>query len=62
MGLNLPVKHVVCVDLPKSFEEVTQWAGWVSCDGSGGIFIIYGPEDLHITPEMLLGSLDNLNT
>ena len=62
VGLNLPVKHVVCVDIPKSFEEMTQWAGQASRDGSGGIFIVYGPKDLCRTPEMLLGSLENLNT
>ncbi|KAF8315741.1 uncharacterized protein EI90DRAFT_3134989 [Cantharellus anzutake] len=56
VGLNLPVQHVVCVDLPKSFEEMTQWAGRVSWDGSGGMFVVYGPDDLKITAEMCDGS------
>ena len=40
------VTNVACVDIPHSFEEMIQWAGHASRDGSGGMLVIYVSRDL----------------
>jgi len=35
------VTNIVCVDIPHSFEEMIQWAGHASHDGSRGMLVIY---------------------
>ena len=46
VGIDMTVTIVVCVDIPCSFEEMIQWAGQASCDGSGGMLVVYGSKDL----------------
>src|SRR5260221_10789127 len=46
VGINMTVVNVVCVDVPCSFEEMIQWGGHVSCDGSGGMLVVYASKDL----------------
>src|SRR5260370_39686693 len=48
VGIDMTVTNVVCIDLPDSFEELTQWAGRVRHDGSGGKLIVYGTMDLKV--------------
>ena len=40
------VMNIICVDIPHSFEEMIQWAGHASHDGSGGMLVIYASRDL----------------
>ena len=46
VGIDMRVTMVVCIDIPHSFEEMIQWAGQASHDGSGGMLVIYGSKDL----------------
>ena len=40
------VMNVVCVNIPHSFEEMIQWGGQASCDGKGGMLVVYVSKDL----------------
>ena len=46
VGINMMVTNIVCVDIPHSFEEMIQWAGHASHDGSRGMLVIYVSRDL----------------
>ena len=46
VGIDMTVTNVVCVDIPDSFEEMIQWAGRASRDGSGGMLVVYASKDL----------------
>src|SRR5260370_4140657 len=42
----MTVMTVMCVNIPHSFEEMVQWGGQASCDGSGRMLVVYGSKDL----------------
>ncbi len=48
VGINMTVTNVICIDLPGSVEELTQWAGRASQDGSGGMLVVYASRDLEV--------------
>ena len=50
VGIDMTVTNVICVDLPNLVEELTQWAGQASQDGSGGMLVVYANEDLQVVP------------
>jgi hypothetical protein len=50
VGIDMTVTNVICIDLPNSVEELTQWAGRASRDGSGGMLVVYANEDLQVIP------------
>src|SRR5258708_14487807 len=44
--IDMTMANVVCVDVPRSFEEMIQWGGRASRDGSGGMLVVYASKDL----------------
>ena len=46
VGIDMTMANVMCVDVPHSFEEMIQWGGCASCDGSGGMLVVYASKDL----------------
>ena len=46
IGIDMTVTTVICVDIPCSFEEMVQWGGRASRDGSGGMLVVYASKDL----------------
>ena len=46
VSIDMTMVNVVCVNVPHSFEEMIQWGGRVSCDGSGGMLVVYASKDL----------------
>lgn len=46
VGLDMDIDTVVILDLPKSFEAISQWAGRASRRGEPGTLVVYGPSYL----------------
>jgi len=44
VGIDIAVTNVICIDMPDSVEDMVQWAGHASCDGSGGLLVVYTSE------------------
>ena len=46
VGIDMTVTTIMCVNVPHLFEEMVQWGGQVSHDGSVGMLVVYGSKDL----------------
>ncbi len=51
VGIDIAVTNVICVDMPDSVEDMVQWVGRASCDGSGGLLVVYASEEMEYIPE-----------
>src|SRR5260221_13900436 len=51
VGIDIAVTNVICVDMPDLVEDMVQWAGHASCDGSGGLLFVYASEEMEYIPE-----------
>src|SRR5258708_38424919 len=51
VGIDIAVTNVICIDMPDSVEDMVQWAGRASRDGSGGLLVVYASEEMEYIPE-----------
>ena len=51
VGIDIAVTNVICIDMPDSVEDMVQWVGCASHDGSGGLLVVYASEEMEYIPE-----------